>query len=120
MPDMPEDLVGRVPLLEMKVDDLSASLDRLSASVDARFDRVDARFDQVDRRFEAVDAAFLEQRQYTEFGYMRLEATMNAGFGSLTAEVRTFASRFDRFERKLDQFIDSSVSERNRGDRPPQ
>jgi outer membrane murein-binding lipoprotein Lpp len=113
MPDMPEDLVGRVPLLEMKVDDLSASLDRLSASVDARFD-------QVDRRFEAVDAAFLEQRQYTEFGYMRLEATMNAGFGSLTAEVRTFASRFDRFERKLDQFIDSSVSERNRGDRPPQ
>lgn len=113
MPDMPEDLVGRVPLLEMKVDDLSASLDRLSASVDARFD-------QVDRRFEAVDAAFLEQRQYTEFGYMRLEATMNAGFGSLTAEVRTLASRFDRFERKLDQFIDSSVSERNRGDRPPQ
>jgi hypothetical protein len=63
--------------------------------VDQRFDEVDRRFEEVDRRFDRVDAAILEQRQYTEFAYSRLEAKMDAGFG-----------RVGRIERKLDHFID--------------
>src|SRR5436190_6434496 len=52
-------------------------LDTLSASVDERFEAVDTRFDtlsaSVDERFDAVDAALIEQRQYTEFAYDRLD-----------------------------------------------
>lgn len=48
-----------------------------------------------DRRFDAVDATLLEQRQFTEFGYARLDAKMDGGF-----------ARSERVERKLDQFID--------------
>jgi len=60
---------------------------------------VDQRFALVEQRFDAVDAAFLEQRQYTEFCYSRLEAKMDAGFAKTDAG-------FGRLERKLDQFID--------------
>ena len=42
----------------------------------------------VNARFDAVDAALIEQRRYTEFVFNRLDG------------------RFDRLERKLDQFID--------------
>jgi 3-methyladenine DNA glycosylase/8-oxoguanine DNA glycosylase len=98
-----DDVTNRVQVIEEKVD-------RLSASVDARFDQVDARFDQVDARFDQVDAAILEQRQYTEFAYSRLEVKidgletkMNAGFGHL-----------GRIERKLDHFIDAQPPRRTR------
>ena len=92
MADRIDDLTERVQAVEEKLDRLSASVTHLSASVDQRFEQVDRRFEQVDRRFDQVDAAFLEQRQYIEFAYSRLEAKMDAGFG--------------RVERKLDQFID--------------
>jgi hypothetical protein len=75
----------RVQTVELKLDVLSGKVDDLSASVD--------------QRFEQVDAAILEQRQYTEFAFSRLEAKMEAGFNR-------FGERFDRLERKLDQFID--------------
>ena len=78
MADRIDDLTARVQTVEEKVDKLSAW--------------VDQRFAAVDRRFDAVDAAFVEQREYTEFCFSRLEAKMDAGFG--------------RVERKLDQFID--------------
>lgn len=78
MTDRIDDLSARVQAVEEKVDRLSVSVSQLSASVDQRFD--------------AVDAAFVEQREYTEFCYSRLEAKVDAGFG--------------RLERKLDQFID--------------
>ena len=81
MADRIDDLTERVQTVEVK-------LDRLSVSVDQWFD-------QVDRRFDRIDAAIIEQRQYTEFAYSRLEAKMDAGFG-----------RFGQVERKLDQFID--------------
>ena len=80
---------------------LSASVDErfttLSASVDGRFTTLSASVDErfstlsasVDERFDAVDVALVEQRQYTEFTFNRLD------------------SRFDRLERKLDQFIDT-------------
>ena len=85
MADRIDDLTWRVQTVEEKLDLLSVSVDR--------------RFEQVDRRFDAVDAAILEQRQYTEFAYSRLEARMDAGFTRV-------GERFDRLERKLDQFID--------------
>ena len=90
MVDSPEDeaMAARVHHLEEK-------LDTLAASVDQRFDAVDRRFDAVDQRFEEVDAALVEQRQYTEFAFSRLEAKMD--------------SRFSRLERKLDQFIDTQT-----------
>jgi septation ring formation regulator EzrA len=92
MADRIDDLTERVQTVEEKLDRLSASVNQLSTSVDRRFDQVDARFAKVDERFDALDAAIVEQRQYTEFAYSRLEAKMDAGFG--------------RVERKLDQFID--------------
>jgi hypothetical protein len=81
-------MADRIDNLTKRVETVETKLDRLSASVDQRFD-------QVDQRFNAVDAALVEQRQYIEFAYARLEAKMDAGFG-----------RVGRFERKLDQFID--------------
>jgi hypothetical protein len=69
-----------------RFDIVNQQVDTLSASVDERFATLSA---SVDRRFDAVDLALVEQRQYTEFAFARLD------------------SRFDRFERKLDQFIDT-------------
>lgn len=80
-----------------KLDTLSASVDNrfdtLSASVDKRFDTLST---SVDERFDAVDGALIEQRQYTEFAFDRLDSRFD-----------TVDSRFDRLERKLDQFIDT-------------
>jgi outer membrane murein-binding lipoprotein Lpp len=85
MADRIDDLTERVQTIEEKLDRLSTSVNQLSASVD--------------QRFNAVDAAFIEQRQYTEFAYSRLEAKIDAGFGQIGRQV-------GRVERKLDQFID--------------
>ena len=72
-----EAMANRVEQLEKKVDDLAVS---------------------VDRRFDAVDAAFVEQRQYTEFAFEKLGAM----FGKLETKMD---ARFDRLERTLGQFI---------------
>ena len=83
-----EAMADRMDRLEKKVDDLAAS---------------------IDRRFEAVDSAFLEQRQYTEFAFGKLEAKMDAGFASVETRMNAgFAgidSRFMRLEHTLDDFI---------------
>ena len=71
-------------------------IDKLSASVDERFD--------------AVDVALLEQRQYTEFAFDRLDSrfdTVDSRFDTVDSRFETVNSRFDRLERKLDQFIDT-------------
>ena len=78
MTDRIDNLTDRVRAVEDRVQAVEQKLDHLSASVD--------------ERFNAVDAALLEQRQYSEFSYARLEAKMDAGVSL--------------FERKLDQFID--------------
>jgi hypothetical protein len=102
MADRIDNLTTRVETVETKLDQFSASVDRRFEAVDRRFEAVDRRFEAIDRRFEAidrrfdqVDAALVEQRQYTEFAYARLEAKMDAGFGEV-----------GRIARKLDQFID--------------
>ena len=62
-----------------KLDTLSASVDKrfdtFSASVDKRFDTLSA---SVDERFGAVDLALIEQRQYTEFAFDRLDTQSKA------------------------------------------
>ena len=97
--------------VEQKLDSLSASVDRrfdtLSASVDKRFETLSA---SVDERFDAVDVALVEQRQYTEFAFERLESrfdSVDSRFDSVDSRLDSVNSRFDRLERKLDQFIDT-------------
>ena len=85
-----------------RIDDLE---ERVQA-VEAKMDQVPATIDQ---RFDAVDAAFVEQRQFTEFAFEKLERSMNAQFAEVRAEGRTVSSGLARLERKLDQFIDLHV-----------
>ena len=74
------------------------TIQELSASVDRRFDAVDRRFEAVDGRFDEVDAAIVEQRQYTEFA-----------FGKLQQELVVVKSGLGRVERKLDRLIEGTV-----------
>jgi hypothetical protein len=90
-----EQLPERVDALERKLDALSASVDR--------------RFDEVDKRFDEVSEHFVEQRQYTEFAFARLEARMSEGFARLGSQVDANTEGLARLERKLDQFIDSQL-----------
>jgi tetrahydromethanopterin S-methyltransferase subunit G len=68
---------------------LEQKIDALSSSVDQRFGAVDQRFNAIDRQFDGVTAVLVEQRQYTEFAFGRVE------------------NRLDRIERKLDHFLDT-------------
>ena len=81
MPDTLETLAGKFTAV-------GDTVDQLRASVDQRFEQLDKR---IEEGFAAVDEHFAEQRAYTEFGYARLEKTMNL--------------RFDRLERKLDRVL---------------
>ena len=81
----PEALPDRVDRIEQKLDSLTTSIDRRFADVDRRFADVDRRFDAVDRRFDDVDRRFndvtdalVEQRQYTEFAFERLDKRLTA------------------------------------------
>lgn len=60
----PEALPDRVDRIEQKLDSLTASIDR--------------RFADVDRRFNDVTDALVEQRQYTEFAFERLDKRLTA------------------------------------------
>lgn len=91
-----------------KLDTLSASVDKrfdtLTVSVDERFDTLSA---SVDERFDAVDVALIEQRQYTEFAFDRLAGEVRTGFEAVNGRLDGVDGRFNRLERKLDQFIDT-------------
>ena len=89
-----EAMIERIVRIETKLDDLAAS-------VGQRFDTVDTRFAAVGAAFDAVDGAFVEQRQYTEFAFEKLDAR----FDKMDARFDKMDARFDRLERKLDQFI---------------
>jgi hypothetical protein len=104
-----EQLPKRLDTLERKLDALSASVDRRFDEVDKRFDDVYRRFDEIDKRFDEVSEHFVEQRQYTEFAFARLEARMNEGFVRLGSQVDANTEGLARLERKLDQFIDSQL-----------
>jgi tetrahydromethanopterin S-methyltransferase subunit G len=91
------------------------------------YGQFDQLVDRIDRAFAGIDAALIEQRQYTEFAYERLDAKIDAGFawihsrldgidGRLDGVDGRFAQidgrldgidgRLDRIERKLDGFIE--------------
>ena len=91
---------GGAETVEQKLDKLSASVDHRFGAVDRRFDAVDQRFDAVDRQFDDVRAALAEQRQYTEFAFDSFASEMRDGFKGVEG-------RFNKLERKLDQFIDT-------------
>ena len=106
-------LPERVEVIARKLDDLSASVDARFEQVDARFEQVDRRFEQVDLRFEHVNqrfeqvdkrfdevtAAIIEQREYTEFAFQRVERRMDG-------LERSTVAGFARLERKLDLILD--------------
>jgi hypothetical protein len=95
MAETQDDPTGRLEVVVQKLDRLSASVDERFKQVDERFNQVDERFDQIDRRFDGIEAALLEQREYTEFAYGRLDAKFDG-----------LSTGFARLERKMDQIID--------------
>lgn len=112
-------LPERVERVEQKLDALSVSVDRRFDEVDQRFDEVDKRFEEVHQRFESVDSSFddvsrhfVEQREYVEFAFGRLERRMVAGLSRLEQLWAVDSSRLARVERKLDQFIDRAPHRR--------
>ena len=106
------DHTDRIQVVEGKVDHLTERVQVLEV--------------KVNEGFKAVAAAFVEQREYTEFAYSGLDKKMDAGFSRLDKKVDAGFSRleakmdagdsrldakmdagFSRLERKLDQFIDT-------------
>ena len=98
-----------------RIDELRETVERVQADV--------RRFDE---RFNQVDAALLEQRQYTEFAFERLDAKfeqldtkvdqletrvdrLDAKVDRLDTKVDRLDGNVSRIERKLDQFIDTQT-----------
>jgi hypothetical protein len=107
-----------------------------SGNLPERVQRVEQKLDalraSMDAGFEHVDAALLEQREYTEFAYEKLDSKMDAGFSRLDQKMdagfsrldqkmdaafaqldgrfagleRKMDGRFARLERKIDQIVD--------------
>jgi chromosome segregation ATPase len=78
-----------------QVDERFKQVDKRFKQVDKRFNQVDKRFDGIDKRFDGIEAALVEQREYTEFAYGRLDAKIDG-----------LSTGFVRLERKMDQVID--------------
>ena len=98
-----------------RIDELRETVERVQADV--------RRFDE---RFNQVDAALLEQRQYTEFAFERLDAKiehldtkverldtkverLDTKVDRLDGKVERLDGNVSRIERKLDQFIDTQT-----------
>lgn len=83
---------------------------------DVMADRIDEIVATLDRRFDEVLAAIVEQREYIEFGYQRLAATIDAldvkfearfaqideRFAALEARVEALEARIASLETKVD------------------
>jgi hypothetical protein len=78
---------------------MSSEVDKNGEGTETVGQKIDKLSASVDERFDAVDVALIEQRQYTEFAFDRLDSRFD-----------TVDSRFDRLERKLDQFIDTQTT----------
>ena len=89
-----------------KIDHLTTRVQAVEGKVDHLTTRVQAVEGKVDQLSASVDEGFVEQRQYTEFAFGRLEAKTDAGFKKVEERFEKMDGRFDRLERKLDQFID--------------
>src|SRR3954467_13036856 len=104
----------RAETVEQKLDTLSASVERrfetLSDSVDGRFANLSA---SVDERFNAVDVALIEQRQYPELAFDRIETrfnTLESPCATVETRVAAGEGRFPRRERNPAQFIDPQAT----------
>jgi uncharacterized coiled-coil protein SlyX len=56
----------------------------------------------VDRRFDEVSVAFVEQREYVEFTYARLDDKMTRRFDGVERRLDAVETRLDAVERRLD------------------
>lgn len=103
----------RLESLGNKVDALAESVSVLSARIDGLAERVETLSSSVDARFTEVSEQFVEQRKYTELAYTDLVRRMNQMEHKLetgmAAQSALMTSRFERLERKLDQFIDAQL-----------
>ena len=81
---------------------MADKIDRLEERIQVVEGKVDQLASAMSAGFQAVDEAFREQREYTEFCFLRLEDRMDAGFARMDG-------RLARVERKLDQFIDVQI-----------
>jgi chromosome segregation ATPase len=77
-----------------RIDDLA---ERVQA-VETRMDQVPA---SIEQRFDSVDAAILEQREYTEFAFDKLERSMNARFDVVDARFDAVDARFDAVDARF-------------------
>jgi len=78
--------------LEVRVERVEVKLDALSSSVD--------------RRFDQVDAALMEQRQYTEVAYDRLDARfqqVDARFEQMDVRFQQMDARFEQIDGHFEQ-----------------
>jgi len=88
-------------------------IDRLEERIQVVETKVDQLASAMNAGFRAVEEALREQREYTEFCFVRLEQRMDAGFSRIDERFGEIDDRFGRMEaglarveRKLDQFID--------------
>ena len=128
-----DELSESVERIEQTLDAVAASVDALTTSVDARFSGIDVHFSGIDARFSGIDARF----SGIDARLDAIEANIDAGFdavdesfaghrdilifvvdklrGEVVDGLTRVDQRFDRLERKLDQFIDRSQTEKNGG-----
>lgn len=86
-----------------------ARVARVEDKLDALATSVDVRFAEVADRFDQVDAALVEQRQYTEFAYERLEARfaqVDARFEQVDTRLDRVEGQLGRLDRKVDRILD--------------
>lgn len=130
-------LSERIDGVEHKVDALSSAVERRFDEVDThlekvdrcfedigkRFEEVDRRFDEVDKRFDEVSANFVEQREYTEFAFERVQQVITVHserIDRLERAVETNTGGLLRLEHKIDRLIDGQpmLARRRRPRRP--
>ena len=115
-----EALPERVDRIEQKLDSLAIAVDErfeqvdkrfdsLERSIDKRFEQVDKRFDSlersIDKRFDEVTQAIVEQRQYTEFAFERLERTVERLGVATVDQFQQVNQKLDSTDQKLDRVL---------------
>jgi outer membrane murein-binding lipoprotein Lpp len=91
---------------------MADKIDALSGRVQNVEEALETLSTKVDDRFNAVDEAFLEQRQYTEFGFARLEAKIDARCSQVEAGLEAkIDSRSSQVEAGLEARIDARCSQ---------
>lgn len=84
-------------------------VDRLEERVQAVEGKVDQLALAMSAGFQAVDEALREQREYTEFCFVRLEARMDAGFARMDEQFVQMDDRFVRMDERFAQMDDRFV-----------